>query len=104
MYKYKIIEFLDNLPTRQNKLLTKEIHKVLGISRNTFRNYSLIPFGHKSDIPYCVVIKIEILFGMKSGELINREIKGQHYMEVITKTGITLATLRKQKSPGKNVA
>lgn len=85
MYKYKIEEFLENLPVKQNRVIVNQIPEILGISYNTFRNYCRIPFKSKKDMPYESVRKLEILFGMKQGELINTPLTGDHYLEVIKK-------------------
>lgn len=84
-YKYKIEEFLENLPVKQNRILINQIPEILGISYNTFRNYCKIPLQSKKDIPYECVRKLEILFGMKHGELTNEEPIGEHYMELVNK-------------------
>lgn len=95
MYKYKIDEFLENLPVRLNRNLVSQIPKLLNISYNTFRNYCKIPLKSKKDIPYGCVRKLEILFDMKSGELCNFEISGEHYMEVVQRVA-----LKKKKRQG----
>lgn len=87
-YKYKIEEFLENLPVKQNRILINQIPEILGISYNTFRNYCKIPLQSKKDIPYECVRKLEILFGMQHGELTNEEPKGEHYMELVKKNVI----------------
>lgn len=84
-YKYKIEEFLENLPVKQNKILVNQIPDILGVSYNTFRNYCKIPYRSKKDIPYECVRKLEILFGMKHGDLINIPPVGEHYLELVKK-------------------
>lgn len=96
MYKYKINEFLNNLTVRDHKKVLLEIHEILGISRNTFRNYAYIPKNSKKDIPYCIVRKIEILFGMQNGDLINQKFVGKHYTMALTK--IPLKPTRKPRA------
>jgi hypothetical protein len=98
MYKYKIKDFLDNLPVKQYKLLARQIPKEIGVSYNTFKNYSKILKNSKQDIPYAKVRKLEILFGMQNNELTNLNIKSKHYLELINKTNITLKTRKKQKA------
>lgn len=88
MYKYKIDEFLENLPVRLNRNLVSEIPKILDISYNTFRNYCKIPLKSKKDIPYSCVRKLEILFDMKNGELCNFRVSGDHYMEVAKRASL----------------
>jgi len=84
-YKYKIEEFLENLPVRQNRVLVNQIPEILGVSYNTFRNYCKIPLKSKKDIPYECVRKLEILFGMSHGELTNEQPVGKHYLELVKK-------------------
>ena len=91
-YKYKIEEFLENLPVKQNRILVSQIPDILGVSYNTFRNYCKIPLDSKKDIPYECVRKLEILFGMKHGELMNEQPKGEHYLELVKKHVINPAT------------
>ncbi len=83
VYKYKIEDFLENLPVKQNKVLVNQIPEILGVSYNTFRNYCKIPYQSKKDIPYECVRKLEILFGMKQGDLINAQPEGEHYLELV---------------------
>lgn len=83
MHKYKIDEFLENLPAKQNKKLVSQIPGILNISYNTFRNYCKIPLRSKKDIPYACIRKLEILFGMEGGELANYIPSGPHYLDVI---------------------
>ncbi|WP_432708589.1 hypothetical protein [Pedobacter sp.] len=87
-YKYKIEEFLENLPVRENKMLVYQIPEILGVSYNTFRNYCKIPLKSKKDIPYECVRKLEILFGMSQGELINAQPQGKHYLELVKKKAV----------------
>lgn len=82
-HKYKIEEFLENLPVKQNKALVNQIPEILGVSYNTFRNYCKIPLSSKKDIPYECVRKLEILFGMEYGELANNQPIGEHYLELV---------------------
>lgn len=100
MYKYKIDEFLENLPVKLNRNLVSEIPKILNISYNTFRNYCKIPLKSKKDIPYGCVRKLEILFDMKNGELCNFRVSGDHYMEVAKRASLRRKR-RKTISPEK---
>ncbi|WP_432713150.1 hypothetical protein [Pedobacter sp.] len=87
-YKYKIEEFLENLPVKQNKILVNQIPEILGVSYNTFRNYCKIPINSKKDMPYECVRKLEILFGMTQGELTNVPTVGEHYMELVKRNPV----------------
>ncbi|MET3115698.1 hypothetical protein AAKU52_003455 [Pedobacter sp. CG_S7] len=87
-YKYKIEEFLENLPVKQNKILVIQIPEILGVSYNTFRNYCKIPLNSKKDMPYECVRKLEILFGMQHGELTNTPTVGSHYLELVKRVPV----------------
>ncbi len=91
VYKYKIEDFLENLPVKQNKVLVNQIPEILGVSYNTFRNYCKIPYKSKKDIPYECVRKLEILFGMKHGDLINTQPEGEHYLELVKRKPMHLS-------------
>lgn len=83
MPKYKISACLDRLTIYEYKILIKAMPGYLGRSINTFWNYTRIPIGSKMDIPYGTVRMLEILFGLKPGELINIRIKGKPCAQVI---------------------
>ncbi|PYF71545.1 hypothetical protein [Pedobacter nutrimenti] len=98
-YKYKIDEFLENLPVKHNKHLVSQIPGILNVSRNTFRNYCKIPFMSKKDIPYGCVRKLEILFGMEPGELANYGITGRHYLDLVRQRPVKTGAKRNLKKP-----
>lgn len=83
MYKYKIKEFMDQLPVIEYRKLNTQLHRVIGISRNTLINYSLIKITSKKDIPYTTIRKLEIIFGLRYGDLTNQNITGDHYKKII---------------------
>jgi hypothetical protein len=83
MYKYRIKEFMDHLPFLEYRKLSTQLHRIIGVSRNTLNNYSNILIGSKKDIPYCTIRKLEIIFGMQYGGLINQNITASHYLEII---------------------
>lgn len=83
MLKYKIKECLNKLTMYECRTLIKAIPGFLGKSINTFWNYSNIKANSEIDIPHCTVIKLEILFSLKRGELLNIPVEGKRYTEVI---------------------
>ncbi len=83
MYKYKIHECMDNLTVRQYKFLTKMIPKIIDKSVNTFNNYRNLQMGDEGDIPYETVRKLEILFGLEPGGLLNYDIEGKSYKQLM---------------------
>ncbi|MBB5438887.1 DNA-binding Xre family transcriptional regulator [Pedobacter sp. AK017] len=83
MYKYKIKEFMDQLPVIEYRKLNTQLHRVIGVSRNTLINYSLIKITSKKDVPYSTIRKLEIIFGVKYGDLTNQNITCDHYKKII---------------------
>ncbi len=83
MLKYKIKECLSKLTVCEYRILIKAVPDYLGRSINTFWNYVNIEANSKLDIPHCTVIKLEVLFSLKPGELINIRVEGKPYTEVI---------------------
>lgn len=83
MLKYKIKECLNKLTVCEYRILIRAVPDYLGRSINTFWNYVNIEANSKIDIPHCTVIKLEILFSLKPGELINIQVEGKPYAEVI---------------------
>jgi hypothetical protein len=83
MLKYKIKECLNKLTVNEYRILIKAVPDYLGRSINTFWNYVNIEASSKLDIPHCTVIKLEMLFSLKPGELINIQVEGKRCTEVI---------------------
>jgi hypothetical protein len=73
--KYKIDEEMNKLNLPNYKTAIRVIPKLLNIAFNTFHNYRKLTLEAKADIPYGIVRKLELLFGMKSGELANFKIE-----------------------------
>ncbi|TDQ09533.1 hypothetical protein [Pedobacter metabolipauper] len=69
--KYKIDEEMNKLNLPDYKSAIKIIPRELGIAFNTFHNYRKLLIEDTADIPYEKVRKLECLFGMESGGLIN---------------------------------
>jgi len=80
--KYRINEFLDRLTVREYKFAMKAIPELLDVSMNTFHNYRRIKVGEKQDVPYEKIKLMEILFGVKSGELENEKMHGKSLSEL----------------------
>ncbi|MBB5620975.1 hypothetical protein HDE69_002028 [Pedobacter cryoconitis] len=83
MPKYKIKECLNRLSIYEYRILVKAMPGYLGRTINTFWNYTRIPVNSKIDIPYGTVRMLEILFGLRPGELINIPINGKPCAQVI---------------------
>lgn len=81
--KYKINDFLLRLPVPQYREAVKVIPNVLGVSLNTFHNYRNILLNDLQDIPHEKVILFEQLFELKSGALINKELKCKPLKELL---------------------
>lgn len=73
--KYKITAYLLSLPVSDYRRAIHLIPQILGISLNTFHNYRNIGLYAKQDIPYVIVIRLELLFDMEPGFLFNGEVK-----------------------------
>lgn len=84
MRKYKIDEEMNKLNLPNYKAAIRVIPQLLNIAFNTFHNYRKLTLEAKADIPYGVVRKLELLFGMKNGELANFKIEGKT-LEIIFK-------------------
>lgn len=81
--KYKINDFLLQLPVSQYREATKVIPKILGVSLNTFNNYRNILIGDQQDIPHEKVILFEKLFEIQVGGLINKELRCKPLRELL---------------------
>lgn len=65
------------------KMALKVIPEMLGIAFNTFHNYRKMKIGEKADIPYEMVRKLEIFFGLRSGGLANYNIVCKSLKQVL---------------------
>ena len=83
MKKYKILECLEKLSVKEHKIVIKAIPKIIGRSKNTFWNYCMIDIRSKMDIPYTVVAKLEKLFGVAPGGLLNVPVKSVTYQRIV---------------------
>lgn len=73
--KYKIEEKLNGMTVVKYKAAMRMLPQQLKISPNTLHNYRKMCLGAKTDIPYEIVRKLEILLGMQQGELANYELE-----------------------------
>ena len=71
MKKYKILECLDQLTVREYRAVIKLMPKITGKSINTFWNYAGIDSNSNMDVPYGVVVRLELFFKLKPGALTN---------------------------------
>ena len=83
MEKYKIMECLEKLTVSEYRIIIKVIPKLIGRSNNTFWNNTRIDINSKMDIPYVVVVKLERLFKLEPGGLINIPIDSKSIDEII---------------------
>jgi len=70
-FKYRINDMLENLPMKDYRKALKVIPKAIGVSPNTFTNYRNIKLDDEQDIPHQKVTMLEMMFGLKPGELEN---------------------------------
>jgi len=83
MKKYKIEDCMDNLNFKTYQVVNRLLPKLLGVSHNTINNYKKMKIEDKKDIPYCSVRKLELLFDLKPGELLNQKIEGKSYTQIL---------------------
>ncbi|HMI01986.1 MAG TPA: hypothetical protein VK541_05860 [Pedobacter sp.] len=81
--KFKIEEILNSLSRVEYAKVIKLIPGIIGKSVNTFNGYARITVSSKTEIPYNIVVKLEILFGLPPNGLCNIVITGSHYKELI---------------------
>ncbi len=73
MFKYRINDFLLQLPVKDYRKAIKIIPKALNVSINTFSNYRNIKVEDEQDIPHQKIVLLEKILGLKSGQLDNFE-------------------------------
>lgn len=81
--KYKIDEAIRALNLPDYKAALKIIPRELGIASNTFHNYRKLKVTDKTDIPYEMVRKLEIMFKMETGGLANQETRCEDLRNLI---------------------
>ena len=69
--KYKIDEEMQKLNLPAYKAAIRIIPRELGIAFNTFHYYRKLTVADTKDIPYDNVRKMERIFGLKEGGLVN---------------------------------
>lgn len=81
--KYRIQECVDNLKRHEYQIVLKAIPRIIGKGMSTFYNYRDILIDDKLDIPYKIVRKLEVLFGLEYGGLETKKTVGKHYTEIV---------------------
>ena len=81
--KYKIDEEMNKLNLTTYKKALKIIPGMLGIAFNTFHNYRRMRIDAEADIPYHMVRKLELFFGLKPGGLANYQIIGKSLKQIL---------------------
>lgn len=69
--KYRITEYLENLPAKDYSPALKILQSVLNVSLNTIYCWREIKIRDKTDIPHEKVRLLEMLFEMEPGALSN---------------------------------
>lgn len=92
--KYKIEEEMSKLNLTMYKRALKYIPELLDIAFNTFHNYRKMAIDAKADIPYGMVRKLEIFFGLKEGGLANYKVDCKSLKEMVR------AEIKQQKDQG----
>lgn len=85
IWKYKVNNHLEKLTVKEYKAAIRIIPEVLDVAVNTFHNYRKIKLHDTQDIPYEKVKMLEILFGVRPGELENFAITGEPLKALIKK-------------------
>lgn len=83
LMKYKLQEIINNLTKSEYSRVIKLIPELIGKCMNTFNSYVRIPLNAKKEIPYVIVRKLEIFFGLEIGGLYNIKIDGSYYKDLI---------------------
>lgn len=83
MYKYKINESLDLLPTGEHLWAVENIPEILDIPVVNFRRYRDLKIDDPDDIPYMKVRLLESFFGLEMGTLMNKEIQSKTLREIL---------------------
>nr|WP_121272363.1 hypothetical protein [Pedobacter schmidteae] len=81
--KYRIQECIDNLKRHEYRIVLKAIPIIIGKGTTTFYNYRDILIDDKEDIPFKIVRKLEILFGLENGGLETKKTTGKHYGQIV---------------------
>lgn len=81
--KYKINECLLKMTYSEHREALRKIPVYLGIALNTFHNYRNILLNAKQDIPHEIVAKLEMLFELRPGELLNKKLKKLTLQELL---------------------
>lgn len=81
--KYRIQDCIDNLTRNEYRIILRLIPGIIGKGTTTFYNYRDILIDDREDIPYKIVRKLEILFGLEPGGLEKEKTEGRHYLQIV---------------------
>jgi hypothetical protein len=81
--KYRITEYLENLPAKDYSQALKILQSVLNVSLNTIYCWREIKIEDKTDIPHEKVRLLEALFEMEAGGLSNTSCKVSTLKELL---------------------
>lgn len=82
--KYKINECLLKLSINEHREAVRLVPKEIKISLNTFHNYRNILLNDPQDIPHEKVVRLERFFGLRQGDLLNRNIKANALKDLLS--------------------
>lgn len=96
--KYRILEFLNNLPAKQSSQIKKSIPKELNVSRQTFSKWLNASINDRLEISAVALLKIALTLNISPLELVNFPISPikiqskprQTQFEALQKTGLSL--------------
>ncbi len=85
--KYKIDEEMQKLNLPAYKAAIRIIPRELNIAANTFHNYRKLTIDDTKDIPHDNVRKMEKIFGLKEGGLVNFPVECKSLEEFMKEEG-----------------
>jgi hypothetical protein len=96
--KYRILELLNNLPSKSSSALKRSIRSDLKISRQTYANWLNASIYDKQEIPATALLKIAITLNVSPLELYNipitpintSKLTDKKTKTVLSKTGLSL--------------
>lgn len=68
--KFKILEFLDQLPYAEAKNLKKQLPTILGVTRQTFAKYCNAEINDKSDMTTAQLFTLCKIFNVEPSQLV----------------------------------
>lgn len=96
--KYRILEFLNNLPARQSSIIKRSIPNELNITRQTFSKWQNASIYDGLEIPAIALLKIALTLNISPLELVNYPVSPiklqskarQAQADALKKTGLSL--------------